>query len=327
MLVQVAQAAIAEVAAAEMGKHLVIATRGSKLALWQANHVKQLLEESSPGISVSLNIIHTKGDKILDSPLAQIGGKGLFVKEIEEALLDGRADLAVHSMKDVPMDLPEELLIGCVPKREAVTDCFLSRVYSSLEKLPQGAIVGTSSLRRQAQLLSQRPDLKIISLRGNIDTRIGKLEAGDCDAIVLATAGLFRLGLHARHMMSFDVNQMLPAVGQGALAIECREDDYNLLVLLAGLEDRDARVCVNAERAFMKTLDGGCQVPAACHARMLDEEEIYVQGIIAREDGSEIIRAERVGDASISEKLGCAIAEELLENGGREILENIRADK
>lgn len=308
-----------------MGKHLVIATRGSRLALWQANHVKNLIEESSPGTTVSLNVIQTRGDKILDAPLAKIGGKGLFVKEIEEALLDGRADLAVHSMKDVPMNLPEELLIGCVPKREAVTDCFLSREYNSLENLPQGARLGTSSLRRQAQLLALRPDLQISALRGNIDTRLGKLENGDYDAIVLATAGLFRLDLHARYMAPFDVNQLLPAVGQGALGIECREDDYNLLVLLAALEDRDTRVCVNAERAFMKTLEGGCQIPAACNARMLDEENVYVQGLVANLDGAEIIRAERVGDASESEKLGASIAEEILENGGREILDKIQS--
>lgn len=308
-----------------MKKHLVIATRGSRLALWQANHVKNLIEESSPGTTVSLNVIQTKGDKILDAPLAKIGGKGLFVKEIEEALLDGRADLAVHSMKDVPMKLPEELLIGCVPKREAATDCFLSRSYTALENLPQGAHVGTSSLRRQAQLLSLRPDLQVSPLRGNIDTRLGKLENDDYDAIVLATAGLFRLGLHARHMAAFDVNQLLPAVGQGALGIECREDDYDLLVLLAGLEDRDTRVCVNAERAFMSTLEGGCQIPAACHAQMLDEERVYVQGLVAQENGSEIIRAERVGDASESEKLGISIAEEILGNGGQEILDNIQS--
>lgn len=307
----------------KMGKHLVIATRGSKLALWQANHVKSLIEEVSPGTSVSLNVIQTKGDKILDSPLSQVGGKGLFVKEIEEALLDGRADLAVHSMKDVPMELPEELIIGCVPKREEASDCFLSRSYNSLEELPKGALVGTSSLRRKAQILARRPDLLIHDLRGNIDTRLGKLEDGEYDAIILATSGLSRLDLHARHMAPFELDQLLPAVGQGALGIECREDDYNLLVLLASLEDRDSRVRVNAERAFMTALEGGCQIPAGCHARMLDEERIHVQGLVAREDGTEIIRAERTGDASESEKLGAAVAEEILEKGGREILDHI----
>lgn len=306
-----------------MRRHLVIATRGSRLALWQANHVKSLIEEGFPGVTASLNVIQTKGDKILDAPLAKIGGKGLFVKEIEEALLDGRADLAVHSIKDVPMELPEELIIGCVPKRESPADCFLSRSYPSLKDLPNGALVGTSSLRRKAQLLASRPDLKIHDLRGNIDTRLGRLESGDYDAIVLAEAGLFRLGLHARHMASFRPDELLPAVGQGALGIECRENDYDLLVLLASLEDRDTRVCVNAERAFMKELEGGCQIPAACHAEMIDEERVHVQGLAARENGREIIRAERVGDASESEKLGASLAQEILNKGGREILADI----
>ena len=207
-----------------MAKHLVIATRGSRLALWQAEHIKACLQEIDPGLDISFNIIRTKGDVMLDTPLAKIGGKGLFVKEIEQALLEGRADLAVHSIKDVPMTLPKGLLIGCVPKRENASDCFLSEKYKSLEDLPQGALVGTSSLRRQAQILARRPDLLIAPLRGNVDTRLERLKAGNYDAIVLATSGLFRLGLHARHMVPFETDEFVPAVGQGALGIECQED-------------------------------------------------------------------------------------------------------
>lgn len=306
-----------------MRKHYVIATRGSRLAVWQANHVKERLEAANPGITLSINIIKTKGDKIQDVPLAKVGGKGLFVKEIEDALLERRADLAVHSIKDVPMVLPDGLILGCVPKRESSTDCFLSMNYNSLQELPFQAHVGTSSLRRQAQLLAIRPDLRISSLRGNIDTRLGKLESGDYDAIILATAGLFRLDLHAPHMLPLDDDEFVPAVGQGALGIECLEENYELLVMLASLEDRDTRVCVNAERAFMTTLDGGCQVPAACHARMLDEESMYVQGLVAEPDGSLILRAKRQGDASFSEKFGSELAKELLDNGAADILNKI----
>lgn len=311
---------IARVVAIEMRHHLVIATRGSALALWQANNIKESLEEIDPTIRISLNIIKTQGDRILDTPLAAIGGKGLFVKEIEEALLDGRADLAVHSIKDVPMILPEGLILGCVPKREACTDCFLSMNFNSLEELPRGARLGTSSLRRQAQLLHIRPDLRIESLRGNIDTRLHKLEKGEYDAIVLATAGLFRLGLHARHMQPLDIDTMMPAVGQGALGIECLEDKYELLVLLAQLEDRDTRVCVDTERAFLATLNGGCQVPIGAHASMEDEETIVAEGIVARTDGSIVLRARKSGDASKTQLLGSSLANELMNNGADAIL-------
>lgn len=303
--------------------HLVIATRGSALALWQANHIRDCLMEQDSSLTVSLDVIRTKGDIITDVPLAKVGGKGLFVKEIEEALLSGRADLAVHSMKDVPMSLPEGLLLGCVPKRDDPSDCFLSWKYPDLDRLPMGARVGTSSLRRQAQLLNLRPDLQIEPLRGNIDTRLSKLADGNYDAIILATAGLFRMGLHAPFMTPLDVNKFIPAVGQGALGIECRESDYNLLVRLASLEDRHSRVCVSSERAFMKTLDGGCQVPAAAYAVMTDEENMRIEGMVAEPDGSVVLRAVREGDASLAEELGRELAADLIENGARTILEKV----
>lgn len=306
-----------------MRKHYVIATRGSQLALWQANHVKACLEELEPGLTVSLNIIKTQGDIIQDVSLAKIGGKGLFVKEIETALLEGRADLAVHSMKDVPMELPEELLLGCVPKREMVSDCFLSCQWPNLVSLPLGAHVGTSSLRRQAQLLTVRPDLRISPLRGNVDTRLKKLANGDYDAIILASAGLKRLGLSAPFVEHLDIDTLLPAVGQGALGIECREDMYELLVLLSSLEHRESRVCVTAERAFLSRLDGGCQVPIAAHARMIDEEHIIVRGLVADVDGSVILRSKNSGFAENAEQLGKALAEDLLAKGAQQILEKL----
>lgn len=306
-----------------MRKNLVIATRGSRLALWQAAHIKHLLEELDPELAISLNVIKTRGDIILDVPLSKVGGKGLFVKEIEAALQDGRADLAVHSIKDVPMRLPEGLLLGCVPPRESATDCLLSCRYPNLEALPKGAHVGTSSLRRQAQLLALRPDLKVSSLRGNVDTRLRKLEEGEFDAIVLATVGLQRLGVKAPYMLPLDPERMLPAVGQGALGVECREDDYDLLVLLASLEDRDTRVCVDAERAFLAGLDGGCQVPIAGHARLLDEENLVLEGLVAEVDGSLILRGTRSGNAIDAAQIGQALATELLDGGGRNILEKL----
>lgn len=301
--------------------HLVIATRGSALALWQAEHVKACLREIDSSLNISFDIIKTKGDILRDAPLAQIGGKGVFVKEIEEALLDGRADIAVHSIKDVPMTLPDGLIIGCVPKREVSSDCFLSQSWPTWANLPQGASVGTSSLRRQAQLLSMRPDLNITHMRGNVDTRLKKLKGGDCDAILLATAGLFRLDLHARHMQPLDENVFLPAVGQGALGIECQEDNYNVLALLANLEDRDTRVCVQAERAFLRKLDGGCQVPIAGHAHMTDEENLVLDGLIAEPDGSVILRGQRAGNAIDAAKMGESLADELLADGGAKILQ------
>lgn len=307
-----------------MAKHLVLATRGSQLALWQANHVKESLMEANPGLAVSLNVIKTRGDSILNVPLAQVGGKGLFVKEIEDALLDGRADLAVHSVKDVPMELPEGLILGCMPQREDSSDCFLSWKYPTLEALPPGATVGTSSLRRRAQLLALRPDLQIVGLRGNVDTRLKKLENGNLDAIILATAALFRLGMHAPHMATLPESQFLPAPGQGALGIECGEDNYDLLVKLCALENRNTRVCVEAERSLMRRLDGSCQTPIAAHAAMPGEETVELSALVATPDGKTIIRKSMHGDASQAEELGVALAESLLAAGADKILAQLR---
>ena len=306
-----------------MRKTLTIATRGSRLALWQAEHIKNCLQDIAPEVEIRLNVIKTKGDIILDVPLAKVGGKGLFVKEIEEALLNGEADLAVHSMKDVPMELPQGLLLGCVPPREDPTDCLLSCKFDSLAALPQNACVGTSSLRRQAQLLAQRPDLKIESLRGNVDTRLRKLQDGVYDAIVLASAGLNRLGLSAPYMHSLAPQSFLPAVGQGALGIECREDDHELFTLLAQLEDTPTRVCVEAERGFLAGLEGGCQVPIAGHARLLDDDALSLEGLVAEVDGSRILKAEKQGHTSQARQWGFELAEEILNQGVRAILEKL----
>lgn len=306
-----------------MSRHLIVATRGSELALWQAGHVREALKEIDPTLDISFNVVKTKGDVLLDAPLAKIGGKGLFVKEIEQALLDGRADLAVHSVKDMPMDLPEGLIIGCVPKRAAAADCFLSENYAAIEDLPEGALVGTSSLRRQAQLLARRPDLLVAPLRGNINTRVERLKAGNFDAIILAEAGLFRLGLHARRMTTLPVDDFIPAAGQGALGIECHEDNYQVLALLAHLEDRNSRVCVQAERAFLKKLDGGCQVPIAAHASFADEENIILQALVAEPNGSLLLRAQKGGDAIDAEKIGVDTASRLLADGADKILQKL----
>ena len=301
-------------------RHLVIATRGSQLALWQAHFIRDSLCRLHPELSIELSVIKTRGDIILDVPLAKVGGKGLFVKEIEDALLDGRADLAVHSIKDVPMLLPEGLLLGCVPKREDPRDALLSVRYASLEALPSGAHVGTSSLRRQAQLLHLRPDLHISSLRGNVDTRLRKLREGVYDAILLASAGLTRLALEVPHRQDLDASVFLPAVGQGALGIECREDDYDLLCLLAELEDGASRVCVEAERAFLAELDGGCQVPIAGHASLLEGEQLLLQGLVGEVDGTRLLTASRQGHTSEADALGRTLARELLDSGARAIL-------
>lgn len=306
-----------------MRSTLTIATRGSRLALWQAEHIKSCLLAIAPELEIQLNVIKTKGDIILDVPLAKVGGKGLFVKEIEEALLNGEADLAVHSMKDVPMELPEGLLLGCVPPRENPTDCLLSCKYDSVAALPHNACVGTSSLRRQAQLLAQRPDLRIESLRGNVDTRLRKLRDGVYDAIVLASAGLNRLELTAPYMHSLDPQVFLPAVGQGALGIECREDDYELFALMAQLEDTPTRVCVEAERGFLAGLEGGCQVPIAGHARLLDDDMLCLEGLVAEVDGSRILRAQKQGHTSQARQWGFELASEILDQGGRTILEKL----
>jgi len=301
-----------------------IATRKSPLALWQAEHVAQLLRERHAGLRVELVRMTTQGDKILDSPLAKIGGKGLFVKELEQSLFDGRADLAVHSMKDVPVDLPEGLHLPVVLAREEPRDAFVSLRYRHFDALPQRARLGTSSLRRQAQLQALRPDLEIVSLRGNVGTRLQRLTEGRYDAIILASAGLIRLGLADRITHMLDTEVCLPAIGQGAVGIECRAGDARVDDLIAALGCHDTQVCVSAERALNRRLEGGCQVPIAGHAT-LDRDMLRLRGLVGQPDGSEIVRGERTGAVADAEQLGIALADELLDRGAAAILQSLYA--
>lgn len=301
---------------------LRIATRKSKLALWQAEYVKAELKKYHPEVEVELVTFTTQGDIILDTPLAKIGGKGLFVKELEAAMLDGRADIAVHSMKDVPMEFPEGLGLSVICPRENPTDAFVSNHFKAFADLPQGAHVGTSSLRRQCQLLAARPDLKVTSLRGNVQTRLGKLDNGDYDAIILASAGLIRLELTERIAEYIDDTVSLPAGGQGAVGIECRNDDEKTKALLACLHHEDTASRVLAERALNRRLEGGCQVPIACYAT-LEDGQLHLRGLVGSEDGSEIIRAESNGPAVDCEQLGIKVAEELLSKGAGRILSDV----
>lgn len=296
-----------------------IATRKSPLALWQAEHIKARLQVLHPTLNVELVTFVTQGDKILDTPLAKIGGKGLFVKELENALLDGRADLAVHSMKDVPMDLPDGLCLPVICEREDPADAFVSNHYQSIDELPQGARLGTSSLRRKSQMQAYRPDLSIIDLRGNVGTRLSKLDAGEYDAIILAASGLKRLGLAARIQQVIDTHLSLPAVGQGALGLECRVNDHAILELIAPLADAATDVCIRAERAFNKTLHGGCQVPIAGFA-VLEGAEIFLQGRVGKPDGTVLLKSEVRGAAENAEALGQQLAQALLDQGAGSLL-------
>lgn len=305
-----------------MRKEIRIGTRGSLLAVTQSTWVKNRIEAQHPGITVELVKIITKGDKILDVPLAKVGGKGLFVKEIEEALLRREVDLAVHSMKDVPSELPAELFLGVIPKREDPRDAFISNNSGSVTDLPNGARVGTSSLRRRSQLAALRPDLQIEDLRGNLDTRLRKLDEGQYEAIILAAAGLNRLGMGSRPAAYFEPADMLPAVGQGALGIELRRDDAELLAGLDFLNDRATTLAVQAERAFLFTLEGGCQVPIGAHAEIVGET-VRLTGLIASVDGREMIKRSKEGPVREAEKLGIDLATELLDLGGREILAEV----
>ena len=302
-------------------KKVTIATRGSQLALWQAEHIKSRLMAQYEGLEVELLILKTKGDIILDVPLAKVGGKGLFVKEIEDALLAGTADLAVHSMKDVPMVLPEGLTLGAVPEREICTDLFLSEKYAALEELPQGAKLGTSSLRRQSQSLALRPDLEVAMLRGNVETRLRKMKEGQYDAIILARAGVKRLGLGASLQQDLTPPSFLPAVGQGALGIEIREDRPEMRELVAFLDDMPTRLCVTAERAFLRRLDGGCQVPIAAHA-VLEGEELVLEALVADPLGKVVFRDSVRCAATLEEAdaAGQKLAEKLLADGADKIL-------
>ncbi|MCO8054383.1 MULTISPECIES: hydroxymethylbilane synthase [Acinetobacter] len=300
-------------------KTLKIATRQSPLALWQAEHIRARLEAMHADLTVELVTFVTQGDKILDTPLAKIGGKGLFVKELEAALMDGRADLAVHSMKDVPMALPEGLSLAVICEREDPLDAFVSNHYASFADLPQGAKVGTSSLRRKCQILKARPDIEIIDLRGNVGTRLSKLDDGQYDAIILASAGLKRLGLaeRIRHTIQPDVS--LPAVGQGALGLECRSQDQAVLDLILPLMHAETNVCVRAERAFNAYLEGGCQVPIAGYAT-LQNGQLQIEGRVGSVDGQTILKAVQFGAPEQAEMLGEELAKALLAQGAGELL-------
>ena len=301
---------------------LRIGTRASLLAVTQSTWVKTRIEQAHPQVRVELVQITTKGDRILDVPLAKVGGKGLFVKEIEDALLDGTADLAVHSMKDVPTELPEGLFIGIVPARETPLDAYISNRFATLEALPVGARVGTSSLRRKSQLAAVRPDLTILDLRGNVDTRLRKLDEGQYEAIILAGAGLNRLGLQGRITAELDPTLMLPAIGQGALGIELRRDDTQLLADLQFLHDPRTATAVAAERAFLLRLEGGCQVPIGAHA-VVDGETVHLTGLIASVDGRQLLRDTLTAPPAEATALGTHLAELLLARGGKAILDAV----
>ncbi len=296
-----------------------IATRKSALALWQAEYVKAQLLSHYPHLTVELVPMSTQGDKILDTPLAKIGGKGLFIKELEIAMLEGRADIAVHSMKDVPVAFPEEFGLHAICERENPFDAFVSNHYPSVDALPQGAIVGTSSLRRQCQLRKHRPDLTIRDLRGNVNTRLAKLDAGDYDAIILASAGLIRLGFEDRIAQSLPPSVSLPAVGQGAVGIECLNSDKGLIELVSALNHRETAIRVTAERAMNTRLEGGCQVPIGSYA-ILDGDTLTLSGMVGKPDGTTLLFASSTGKAEQAGQIGVEVAEALLEQGAGDIL-------
>jgi hydroxymethylbilane synthase len=299
-----------------------IGTRGSKLALAQSKWVKEKIEERHTDVRVELIRIKTTGDKILDSPLSKIGGKGLFVKEIEEALLNKHIHMAVHSMKDVPAELPDELMLCAFPEREDPRDAFISLKDKSIENLPKGSSLGTSSLRRAAQLLHIRPDLDIIALRGNVGTRLRKLESRDVRAIILAAAGLRRLGLEDRITSVIPSEQVLPAIGQGALGLEVRRSDHDTISLLDFLNHKPTEITVRSERAFLKQLEGGCQVPIAAFA-LLNSNKVHLRGMVAELDGSRVIRDEISGNMHQAEEMGINLAKRLLDAGAGDILSSI----
>lgn len=333
-----------------MEKTIKIGTRGSQLALWQANWVKHEIEMASKGIRVEIVIIKTTGDRITDRPLAMLGGKGLFVKEIEQQLLDGDIDIAVHSMKDMPGELPEGLHIGAVPIRENPLDVLISRNNLLLADLPEGAKIGTGSMRRASQIRHIRPDVETLSIRGNLDTRLKKLDSGAYDAIILAAAGLIRLGMAGRITQYIDEGIMLPAVGQGALCIESRQNDQEQEIdqILKKINDRNTRITVEAERSFLKQIEGSCHIPVACFGRLdsyrldsnrldssrldsnkidssrLEKEQLTLTGLVASEDGTDIIKESLTGDAENAENIGIELAITLLNKGGKQILEKMK---
>lgn len=305
-----------------MKDKIIIATRESQLALWQANNVKDALEKLYPDTKVELLGMTTKGDQILNSPLSKIGGKGLFVKELEHALLEGRADIAVHSMKDVPMAFPEGLGLAVICEREDPSDAFVSNKYDNIAALPEGAVVGTSSLRRSSQLALARPDLVIKDLRGNVNTRLRKLDNDEYDAIILATAGLMRLEMTDRIKARISDLDSLPAGGQGAMGIECRSDDADMMALLAPLQHQETYYRVTAERAVNERLNGGCQAPIAAFA-LLEDDELYLRGLVGSVDGSVILRDELRGPKNDAHALGVQLAEKLIEAGAETLLAEI----
>ncbi|MGZ8095820.1 MAG: hydroxymethylbilane synthase [Methylosarcina sp.] len=299
-----------------------IATRQSPLALWQAEYVAAKLEKIFPEIKTELIRMVTRGDKILDAPLAKVGGKGLFVKELEQGMLEGTADIAVHSMKDVPVEFPEGLHLAAILSREDPTDALVSKLYASLDELPANARIGTSSLRRQCQIKERFPNAEILSLRGNVNTRLNKLDAGEYDAIILASAGLKRLGMAGRIRQRLDTAISLPAIGQGAIGIECRAQDAEINQMLNTLHDHETGICVMAERAMNSRLNGGCQVPIAGFAQ-IQEGRLFMRGLVGKPDGSVLYRSERWGDLEQAEYIGQLIAEDLLTQGADKILESL----
>ncbi len=307
-------------------KKLVIASRGSKLALWQSEHIKSRLEALYPGMEVSIEIYKTQGDKILDVPLAKIGGKGLFTKELEEAMLRGDAHIAVHSLKDVPTRFEHGFVLGAITKREDVRDAMLSEKYASIDALPKGAVVGTTSLRRKMQLLKMRPDLFIKDLRGNVQTRMEKLKDGLYDAIILAAAGMNRLGLRTevKHLVAIDKDKMIPAMGQAALGIECLNDP-EILKILEPLNDEAALVETTIERTFIDVLDGGCQVPIGVNAKMYQDGKIDVEAVVGMPDASEMIHEHIVTHKDHYKTVGAELAQKFIAQGAREILKRAEA--
>lgn len=299
-------------------QEIVIATRGSKLALWQSEYIKECLEKEYPSLHVSLNIMKTKGDKILDTPLAKIGGKGLFTKELETSMLQGKSHIAVHSLKDVPVEFPKGLVLACVTKREDRRDCMLSQKYKNLESLPKGAVVGTTSLRRRMQLLTQRDDLVIKNLRGNVNTRIQKLKNGEYDAIILATAGLNRLGLQKEVEYATPLDSMIPAMGQAVLGIEC-VDEPKLKTMLAFLQDDTSLIETTIERDFVRILEGGCQVPIGVSA-ILKDDILQVKAIVGMPDASKVLEEELTCKKDEYEKVGKILAEKMIARGAKDIL-------
>ncbi|HKL00658.1 MAG TPA: hydroxymethylbilane synthase [Desulfotignum sp.] len=305
-----------------MTNEIRIGTRGSQLALWQAEHVKHLITSLFPEKHVTIVVIKTTGDRITDRPLAMVGGKGLFVKEIESALQNREIHLAVHSMKDMPGDLPAGLTIGAVPCRENPFDVLICRQGLALDAYPSGAKIGTSSLRRASQLKHLRPDLKMISIRGNLDTRMRKLASGEYDAIVLAAAGMLRLGQADQITQYLDDTIMVPAVGQGALCIESREDDQEMAGTLHHLDHFSSRICVQGERAFLKQIEGSCHIPVACFGK-IHGNQVHLTAVVASEDGQELVKKTVVSPMDMVEAHGRRLADHLLENGGKQILETI----